>query len=113
MRKIDIKSYTIEVKDPASNKLIPIDYNIKEMLVGVLLHPSLQITGAELYKRIPIADKIKKADGELLLEEDEYTKIRSAVNTIQGFGMNDSELVRRVLEAKEITVSETKDKSDK
>ena len=79
------------------------------MLVGVLMHPSLQITGAELYKRMPIAGKIKKAEGELLLEEDEYSKLLSAVNTIKGFGMNDSEMVRRVVEAKEITVSENKD----
>ena len=113
MRKIDVNSYKIEVKEPTTNKLISIDYNVKELLVGVLLHPSLQIAGAELYIRMPIADKIKKADGEVLLEEEEYAKILDAVNRIQGFGMNDSELVRRVIEAKEITVSETNNKPDK
>ena len=110
MRKINVNSYNIEVKEPTTNKLIPIEYNVKEMIVGVLLHPSLGITGAELYVRIPIADKIKKADGEVLLEEGEYNKVLSAVNTIKGFGMNDSEMVRRIVEAKEITVSENKDK---
>ena len=108
MRKINTKNYTVDVKEPGTNKLIPLPYEVKELLVGVLMHPSLQIAGAELYKRMPIADKIKKADGEVLLEEEEYAKLLDAVNRIQGFGMNDSELVRRVIEAKEIPVEESK-----
>ena len=108
MRKIDVGSYPIEVKTP-TGKMINVDYSVKEMLVGVLLHSSLQLTGLELHARMPIADKIKKHDlskGELLLEEDEYSKLLSAVKTIQGFGMNDAELVRRIIEATEVAVKE-------
>lgn len=111
MRKINVNSYPIKVKNP-SGQFMSIDYNVKEMLVGVLLHPTLGITGAELYVRMPIADKIKQANDEVLLEENEYAKVLSAVNTIKGFGMNDSEMVRRIVEAKEITVSETNNKPD-
>ena len=106
MHKIDVSSYPIKVKDVATGKFGSLNYNVQEMLVGVLLHPSLQITGAELYTRMPIADKIKKAEGHVLLEEDEYAKLKTAVNTIQGFGMNDAELVRRVIEAEEVPVKE-------
>jgi len=106
MHKININTYKVDVKNPATNELTSIDYNVKELLVGVLLHPSLQIAGAELYKRMPIADKIKKADGELLLEDEEYAKLLDAVNRIQGFGMNDAELVRRVIEAETVAVTE-------
>jgi len=106
MHKIDVSSYQIDVKHPVTGEMKNVPYGVKEMLVGVLLHPSLRITGAELYNRMPIADKIKKADGFLLLEEDEYAKLKAAVNTIQGFGMNDSELVRRVIEAEEVPVKE-------
>ena len=113
MHKIDVSSYPVEVKDPSSGQPVKLDYEVKEMLVGVLLHPTLQITGAELYIRMPTADKIKKADDEVLLEDEEYSKLLDAVNRIKGFGMNDHELVRRVVEAKEITVSETKDNPDK
>ena len=105
MHKIDVSSYPIDVKLP-TGEMKNVPYGVKEMLVGVLLHPSLQISGAELYSRMPIADKIKKADGEVLLEEDEYAKLNAAVNTIQGFGMNDNELVRRVIEAEEVAVTE-------
>lgn len=106
MHKIDVSSYQIEVKHPVTGEMKNLPYNVKEMLVGVLMHPSLQIAGAELYARMPIADKIKKAAGEVLLEEDEYAKLKAAVNTIQGFGMNDAELVRRVIEAEEVAVKE-------
>lgn len=106
MRKIDISSYKIDVKHPVTGEMKNIPYKIKEMLVGVLMHPSLQIAGAELYKRMPIADKIKKADGEVLLEDEEYAKLLDAVRRIKGFGMNDAELVRRVIEAKEVAVKE-------
>jgi hypothetical protein len=110
MRKIDATDYKIKVRLP-SGEVINTPYNVREMLVGIILHPSLGINGAELYKRLPICDKIKKSsDGTVLLEEDEYSKLLSAVNAIQGFGMNDSELVRRVIEAKEITVTESKEK---
>jgi hypothetical protein len=106
MRKIDVRDYSIKARLP-SGELINTPYIVKEMLVGVLLHPSLGITGAELYKRLPIADKIKNADdGFALLEEGEYSKLLSAVNSIQGFGMNDAEMVRRIIEAKEIAVKE-------
>jgi len=106
MRKIDVKSYMVDVKHPVTGEMSNIPYDVKEMLVGVLLHPALQIAGAELYNRMPIADKIKKADGEVLLEDDEYSKLLDAVNRIKGFGMNDRELVRRVIEAGGVAVTE-------
>jgi len=105
MRKIDVSSYSIELKT-ATGEMINVDYIVKEMLVGVLLHSSLQLTGQEVYNRTPLADKIKKADAELLLEEDEYKKLLSAVKTIKGFGMNDAEMVRRIIEAEEVAVKE-------
>jgi len=108
MRKIDVSSYPVDVKLP-SGEMTKVDYSVKEMLVGVLLHSSLQLTGLELHARMPIADKIKKHDlskGMLLLEDDEYSKLLSAVKTIQGFGMNDAELVRRVIEAEGVAVTE-------
>ena len=108
MRKIDVSNYPIQIKTP-TGEMHDIQYAVKEMLVGVLLHSALRLTGQEVYNRMPIADKIKKHDlskGKLLLEEDDYSKLLSAVKTIQGFGMNDAEMVRRVIEAEEVAVQE-------
>ena len=106
MHKIDVSSYPVDIKTP-TGEMLKIQYETKEMLVGVLLHSSLQLTGLELYNRAPLADKIKNADGsELLLEDEEYNKLLSAVKTITGFGMNDRELVRRVIEAEGVAVTE-------
>jgi len=112
MHKIDVSSYPIRVKLP-TGEMESVQYGVKEMLVGVLLHPSLQIAGAELYKRMPIADKIKKADDTLLLEDDEYAKLLDAVNRIQGFGMNDAELVKRVIDAEKVAVAEANKEAGK
>lgn len=106
MHKIDVSSYKVEVKDLATSQPVTIDYEVKEMLVGILLHPTLQMTGAEMYARMPIADKIKSADGEVLLEDNEYSKLLDAVNRIKGFGMNDRELVKRVIDARGVAVQE-------
>lgn len=108
MRKIDVSSYPVKVKIP-TGEMQDIQYDMKEMLVGVLLHSSLRLTGIELHARMPTADKIKKHDlakGELLLEDEEYSKLLSAIKTIQGFGMSDAEMVRRVIEAEEVAVTE-------
>lgn len=110
MRKIDISSYPIQLKAPSGEK-IDIQYDMKEMLVGLLLHTSLGLTGQEIYKRTPIADKIKNADGEVLLEEDEYAKILGAVNTVKGFGMNDGVMIKRIIDAKEVAVEESGNKA--
>lgn len=112
MRKIDVKSYPIQVKAPSGESL-DVQYDMKEMLVGLLLHTSLGLNGTELHSRMPIADKIKKADGAVLLEEDEYAKILNAVNTVKGFGMNDSEMVRRIIDAKEVAVTEAGEEASK
>jgi hypothetical protein len=106
MHKIDIETYEMDVKLP-SGEMTKFPYEMKEMLVGVLLHPALNITGAELYTRMPIANKIQAANGSILLEDEEYNKLLSAVNTIKGFGMNDREMVRRVIEAEEVKVTES------
>jgi hypothetical protein len=60
-----------------TGEITKLPYEMKEMLVGILL------------------------------EDEEYKKLLSAVNTIKGFGMNDSEMVKRVIEAEEVAVSES------
>ena len=45
----------------------------------------------------------------ILVEEEDYRKLRQAFETIEGFTKNDMELVKRVLEAEEIEVEEKDD----
>lgn len=105
MRKIDVRSYKVTVALPDGTKSED-DYITKDSLCICLLHPALQLTGMELLNRVKIKDKIESAGEYVLLEEDEYAKLKTAFETIQGFSANDVEMVRRVLEAEEIQVEE-------
>lgn len=110
MRKIELQNYM--VKMPAANgnfELKP--YNVKESMVSCLLHPALKLTGRELLLRNKLATRIEEAEivegnGHILVEEDDYRKLRQAFEIIEGFTKSDMELVSRVLEAEEIEVGE-------
>jgi hypothetical protein len=108
MRKIDVGNYMIQMRDAKGN-LEPKPYNVKDSMVNCLLHPSLQLTGRELLLRDKLATRIEETEivkgvGHILIEEEDYRKLRQAFEKIEGFTKNDIELVRRVLEAEEIKV---------
>ena len=113
MRKIQLENYMVKVllKDGTFK---PKPYNVKESMVSCLLHPALKLTGRELLLRNKLATRIEEAEivegnGHVLVEEEDYRKLRQAFETIEGFTKSDMELVRRVLEAEETEVQE-KDK---
>jgi len=60
----------------------------------------LGLSGAELVKQNILAVKIEtcKTD-DILIEEDEYQRIKKAFDVFKGFGRNDVELVTRIQEA--------------
>lgn len=110
MRKIELQNYMVKVP-AADGKFIPKPYNVKESMVSCLLHPALKLTGRELLLRNKLASRIEEAEivegnGHILVEEEDYRKLRQAFETIEGFTKTDMELVRRVLEAEEIEVAE-------
>lgn len=110
MRKIELQNYMVNVPTPDGN-FEPKPYNVKESMVSCLLHPALKLTGRELLLRNKLASRIEEAEivegnGSILVEEEDYRKLRSAFETIEGFTKSDMELVRRVLEAEEIEVKE-------
>lgn len=106
MRKINVSNYKIKA-EPTPGNIQEIDYAVKNSLINILLHNSLGLTGLEIYNRSPIADKIKNAEGEfLMLEDAEYEKLLSAVKSLKGFGANDQELVKRVIDAETVDVTQ-------
>lgn len=117
MRKIELQNYMVRM--PAANgnfELKP--YNVKESMVSCLLHPALKLTGRELLLRNKLATRIEEAEivegnGHILVEEDDYRKLKQAFEIIEGFTKSDMELVRRVLEAEEIEVGEVDPKTQK
>jgi len=117
MRKIELQNYMVSVPTQDGN-FEPKPYNVKESMVSCLLHPALKLTGRELLLRNKLASRIEEAkiiegNGFILVEEEDYRKLRQAFETIEGFTKNDMELVRRVLEAEEIEVAEKDEKKER
>lgn len=109
MRKIAIADYKIKARDQETGNSIEAPYNVKESLISILFLPALQLQAVELLERDRLGSKIMDVkDGFVLLEEAEYKKVLDAVNLHKGFGKNDVEFVRRVLEAEEVDVKEDK-----
>lgn len=94
MRKIDVRSYDF-MGQP---------YNVKESLVAVLMHPELKLGAVEVLKRNRLGEKILDATDMVTFEEEDYKRLKTALETLTGFGRADVELLQRVLEAPEETV---------
>jgi len=105
MRKINIEDYILESMDNAGN-VVKGPYKVKESLIGILFHPDLKLGGRELLLRDKLADKINDSEGEILLEETDYYKLKLAIETINGYTRNDVEFVQRILDAEEVEVVE-------
>jgi len=105
MRKLNLESYTVSVRDTdGTMKLMP--YSFKDSVIELMFHPKLKLTGKALLETNIVAEKIMKADKEILLEEADYNRIKSAVDSFEGFSKNEIELVKRVTECPEIKVKE-------
>uniref|UniRef100_A0A6M3LCT3 Uncharacterized protein n=1 Tax=viral metagenome TaxID=1070528 RepID=A0A6M3LCT3_9ZZZZ len=107
MRKLDLKSYTVEVRD-AGGKVITIPYDFKESVIQLMFHPNLRLSGKALLETNIVTEKLMKADKEILLEEEEYNKIKSAIDGFEGFSKNEVELVKRITNCPKIEVKENK-----
>ncbi len=111
MRKINLENYRVKAKVREEDKVVEkdLDYDVKDTIISVLFHPDLKLNGRELILRGKLADKIEKAEKNILLEEADYKKLKDSVEKLQGFGRNELELVDRILNAPSVEV-EPKDK---
>lgn len=106
MRKIDLTPYEFKGTGPDGKEAIIPAFNVKGSIVNALYHPELRLGARVLLDNDRLAQKIDKCDGSVLLEESEYEQVKSAFEKITGFERIDVELVRRVLEAPEVSVKE-------
>lgn len=111
MRKIDLTGYDVTVRNGETQEQKP--YRVVDSLCTVLLHPARQLNGVELMNAMELARKIRGAGVVVLLEKEEYDQVKSAFDTMRGFGENDYELVRRVYKAPEVDVQEKRAQSRK
>ena len=112
MRKLSLKDYTVKVDAPDRmnpGQLIKAElpYQVKTSLLNLLFIPALQLSGAELVRQNVLAMKLENCkEDEVLLEDEEYNRIKRAIDTFKGFGRNDVELVARINEAEVVEVEQ-------
>jgi len=114
MRKLNLKDYTVTMKTP--DKLVPgkmidaeLPYHVKDSFLNLMFIPALQLSGAELVKQNVLAMKLEGCkDDEILLEDEEYLRIKKAIDVFKGFNRNDVELVNRINEAEVVEVESKK-----
>lgn len=88
---------------------IEIPYHVVDSLIDIMMARDLRLTGREVLARDIIARKILDCtNGHVLLEEEEWSKLNIAVDTVQGMSKPDVELIRRIVDAKQIEVEEKK-----
>ena len=110
MRKLNLTNYIIRVTGPDHmnpGKVIEGEYpyEFKISLLNLLFNPALQLNGAELVKQNMLAVKLESCkEDEILLEDEEFNRIKRAIDTFKGFNRNDVELVTRINEAEVVEV---------
>jgi hypothetical protein len=105
MRKIDLTSYDVTVPD-REGKMETLPYDVRGSLSDGMYHPDLRLNSKDLFTNDRIAQKIRNSNGSVLLEDSEYERVKSMIETVTGFRKGDVEFVRRVIEAPEVTVKE-------
>ncbi len=112
MRKLNLKGYTVKSKVPDPMKpgaLMDVEfpYPLMDSILNIMFRRELQLSGAELVKQNALALKLEacKAD-EILLEDEEYERIKGAFDRCLGFGRDDVELVTRINEAEVVEVEQ-------
>lgn len=112
MRKLNLKDYTVKIKMP--DKMSPgqeieaeLPYHVKDSILNLLFIPQLQLSGAELVKQNVLAIKLEQCkEDDILLEDEEYNRIKKAFDTFKGFDRNAVELVTRINEAEVVEVEQ-------
>ena len=111
MRELSLKDYAVKMKAPDNMKPgevieYEIPYPVRDSIVNIMFRKQLGLTGAELVKQNMLAMKIEASkDDTVLLEEEEYQRLKEAFDKCTGFTRADVELVTRINEVQEVEVA--------
>lgn len=114
MRKLNLTNYTVKAKIPDQanpGKMFDAEfpYDFKTSILNLLFIPELQLSGAELVRQNMLAMKLENCmEDEIDLEDEEYQRLKKAIDIFKGFGRADVELVTRINEAELMEVEPKK-----
>ena len=100
MRRLDLTDYqwTQKVQNPVKGvEEITLPYRVKESILNLLFLPDLRLQGAALVRQNILAIKIEQSEDEVLLEEEEYQRVKGAAEKYVAQSRADVELIDRIL----------------
>ena len=113
MKKINIKNYEV-IAINKELKEVKVTYGVMESLVSILMSHHNKWNGVDLLVASELATKIKDAKADdVLLENAEYEMLKKSINTFEGYGQNDVEMVKRVSMAENVEVKEVEETDKK
>ena len=96
-RKLDLSSYEIAGGT----------YETKRNLKIILFHPQRQLNALGLVEVLKLWEVVdSQGEGNVILSEGEWEKLKQAFMEVKGFGEGDIELVQRVMETPIVEVNE-------
>lgn len=101
MRELNLENYqyTQKVANPVNGNVneITLPYLVKDSILNIMFLPELKLQGAELIRQNKLAMKIEAANGRVMLEEDEYQRVKKAAEFYKAQSRADVELIDRIL----------------
>lgn len=113
MKKIDIRNYKIQIRTN-SGKQTTLEYDVLMSIENVVLATGpmtkQRLSMVELLTSAKVMEKIRSQAKEdfALIEDYEYGLVRKAFDSFTGFGVNEVELCRRIMDAETVQVKEKK-----
>lgn len=107
MKKIIVSTYKVKLSDGKE-----VEYDAKASLIEVLFDKRQQINSVELIKRDILAEKILSCGEEILLENEDYDKIKKSLDSIVGLTRQDVEFVKMINNVEDVQVVEDKKKEE-
>ena len=107
MRKITLPMVPVTVRVEQDDHSIKTESRTPGWLLAqILASPNLSF--AQLAKRIPMYDKLANGKTTILLEDDQWDELTSAINTATGLTLNKDALsiYQAALDAQEVVVEE-------
>lgn len=112
MRKLNVQDYDVVVSIDEAGVETKKPYKVKRSIETVMLNTGPQtkqtLNARQLRRNLRIFQKIESAEKFALLEEAEYSQLLASFEAFQMFGVNDAEMVNRVLDCPTVSVEESK-----
>ncbi len=81
-------------------------YSVTDNLAMMLLAPDLKLDSKQALRAHQLAERILDSTESILLDEDEYERIKRAMETLKGYTWADIQLIQRITGAEQVEVEE-------